>query len=69
MALKAKYERGWQIRTMCDFSHSNARFFRVLFGEGHERTIHRGFLESWQYHTLDMFIKRGWVYEAETIKQ
>ena len=42
---------------------------RVLFGEGHERTIHRGFIESWQYHTLDIFIRRGWIYEAKTIKQ
>lgn len=60
--MKAKYKRGKQIRSMCDFEHSNANWYKVLFGE--ERTKHRGFLESWQYHTLEMFIKNGRVFEA-----
>lgn len=59
-----KYRIGKRIKTMAEFSRSNSRFFMVSFGRI-PRTIHRSFLESWQYHTLDMFIKRGQIWVAE----
>ena len=60
-----KYKRGKQIKTVGEFEQSNATFFWVLFGQNTERTVHRAFLISWQYHTLELFIKRGWVFEAD----
>ena len=62
--MKRKYKRGKQIKSVGEFEQSNATFFRVRFGEK-EKTIHYGFLESWQYHTLSLFIYRGCVFEAE----
>ena len=61
--MKAKYKRGRKIASICDFERSPSTFFRVWFG-GKEKTIHRSFLESWQYHTLYLFIHGGSVYEA-----
>ena len=62
--MKAKYKKGKQIKSVSDFEKSKSRWYRVIFGNK-ERTIHRGFLESWQYHTLDLFIRQRWVYEAD----
>lgn len=63
---KRKYRRGKQITSMGNFERSTCTFFVIRFGT-EERTRHRGFVESWQYHTLLMFIRRGDVYEAERI--
>lgn len=65
--MKAKYKRGRKIESVGDFEKSEARFYRVCFGNN-ERTKHRGFLEAWQYHTLELFIRNGWVYEADAIE-
>ena len=65
--MKAKYKRGRKIESVGDFEKSEARFYRVLFGKD-ERTKHRGFLESWQYHTLWIFIHKGCVHEADAIE-
>lgn len=62
--MKAKYKKGRKIVSVGDFERSSSTFFRVLFG-GKERTIHGGFLESWQYHTLHSFIHGGCVYETD----
>ena len=62
--MKARYKRGKKIVSVGDFEKSPAIYFRVRFGKD-ERTRHRGFLESWQYHTLHSFIHGGCVYEAE----
>lgn len=64
--MKAKYKRGKKIVSVGDFEKSPAMFYRVKFGRD-ERTRHRGFLTSWQYQTLETFIHRGWVYEADPI--
>ena len=61
---KPKYKRGKQIKTVADFEKSGATWFRVLFGMT-ERTKHRSFLISWQYHTLEMFIRAGRIFEAD----
>ena len=62
--MNGKYERGKQIKSVADFEKSDANWYRVQFGSA-ERTRHRGFLISWQYHTLESFIHRGCVYEAK----
>ena len=62
--MAGKYKKGKKIESVADFEKSNSLWYRVVFGNN-ERTKHRGFLESWQYHTLDLFIRNGWVYEAE----
>lgn len=69
--MKAKYQRGERIRNMNDFEHSKALWYKVQFGpsEQDQRTRHRAFLISWQYHTLDSFIRRGCVYEAVPIRK
>lgn len=65
--MKAKYKKGQKIVSIGDFEKSSATFFRVIFGKN-ERTMHRSFLESWQYHTLYLFIRNGGVYEANQIE-
>lgn len=62
--MKSKYKKGKLIRTICDFDHSKSLWFKVVFGNK-EKTIHRAFLVSWQYHMLEMFISARRVYEAE----
>ena len=62
--MKSKYKRGQKIVSVGDFEKSNATFFRVRYGNN-ERTVHRGFLQSWQYYTLHSFIHGGCIYEAE----
>lgn len=64
--MSSKYKKGKKIESVGDFEKSHSLWYKVIFG-ANERTKHRGFLESWQYHTLDMFIRSGWVYEAEQV--
>lgn len=66
--MKTKYKRGRKIVSVGDYEKSPAALFCVRFGMD-ERTKHRGFLDSWQYHTLHSYIHRGWIYEAELIKE
>ena len=63
-----KYRRGKQITSMGGFEQSTCTFFVIRFGKD-ERTRHRSFVESWQYHTLQMFIRHGDVFEAERIEE
>lgn len=63
--MKAKYKKGRKIESVGDFEKSQATYFRVRFGEN-EKTLHRSFIESWQYHTLYVYIHYGGrIYEAE----
>ena len=64
--MKVKYKKGQKIVSVGDFEKSSVTFFRVRFGK-YEKTMHRGFLESWQYHTLHSFVHGGCIYEAEPI--
>lgn len=61
---KPKYKKGRRLTSVADFENSKARYFKVLFGFD-EKTLHRGFVESWQYHLLKSFIHGGLVYEAD----
>lgn len=66
---KRKYGLGKQICSISDFDHSENKFYIVYFGPTNPRTIHRSFLISWQYRTLLTWIVRGWVFEADFIKE
>ena len=66
--MKAKYKRGKRIKSIEDFAKSKAKYYKVIFGN-HELTRHRAFLESWQYHTIELFINGRRVFEAEPIQQ
>ena len=59
-----KYKRGKQIKSVAEFEQSKSKWFWVLFGNK-EKTIHFGFLISWQYQLLYKFIRNGWIFEAE----
>lgn len=61
-----KYKAGKQIKSVGDFEKSECSYFKVFFGN-QLQTKHRGFMESWQYHTLEMFVKSGLVFEAIAI--
>ena len=61
---KSKYKQGKQICSMADFENSECRYFKVKFGN-RIQTKHRGFLISWQYRTLKLFIDGGLVFEAQ----
>lgn len=64
---KRKYTIGRPIRTVGEFESSDSKFFVVQFGRTW-KTLHRGFLDSWQFHTLQVFCNNGNVYTAEEIK-
>lgn len=66
--MKAKYKRGKQLRSVADFENSKAECFRIRFGDK-EKTLHRGFIDSWQYHYLRCMIKYGRVFEADPVME
>jgi len=61
---KSKYKQGKMIKSMSDFAKSDKTWFKVSFGDK-LKTTHRSFLISWQYRTLELFINRGAIYEAD----
>ena len=63
-----KYKRGKQIKSVGEFENSKSDFFIVLYGPK-EKTTHRGWMISWQYHFMYWTIKQGRVYEANLIDQ
>lgn len=50
--------------SVADFEKSENRWFVVQYGVT-EKTTHRGWIESWQYHMLKCTINAGRLYEAE----
>ncbi len=63
---KRKYRTAYQFFTMAAFADYKGTYFIVRFGKN-LKTVHRGFLESWQYRTLKRFVENGWVYASERI--
>lgn len=61
---KAKYKKGKKIESVADFEKSTCTYFKV-----HDRTIHRAWIESWQYRTLKNFIMNSYLYETEMIEK
>lgn len=63
---KPKFKRGRKIESVSDFSRTSCQWFIVNFGR-RQKTLHRSFIVSWQYYTLETFIKIGMVYVADPI--
>lgn len=61
---KRKYKRGKLIRSVAEFEKCESAWYIVYFGTTRPKTIHRSFLESWQYRTLKNFINKGEVFIA-----
>ena len=56
-----KYKQGKQIKSVAEYE-SAAKFLTFFMVYG--RTTHKGWIESWQYRTLQNYIKAGAIYEA-----
>ena len=56
-----KYKQGKQIKSVAQYE--SAALFLTFFMV-HGRTTHKGWIESWQYRTLQKIIKSGAMYEA-----
>ena len=63
---KPKYKRGKLISSIADFDKSECKYYKVLFG-AKEKTLHHGFVKSWQFHMLKDLIRARRVYEAVLI--
>lgn len=63
---KRKYKAAYQFKTMAGFAFYHGTYFVVKFGKC-MKTVHRSFLESWQYRLLEQFVKSGRIYAAERI--
>ena len=69
MATKRKYEKAYRIDNMRVFASYKGTYFLVKFGDAQPlKTIHRAFIESWQYHLLETFVTRGRVYAAKKVR-
>ena len=67
-----KYKRGKRIKSVGEFEKSvqkGNRWFMVYFGSTVPKTLHWGFLSSWQYSLLSRSIYAGRVYEAKKIEE
>ena len=58
-----RYMLGCQIKSVSDFSKSNSQMFLVYFGS-QQKFLHRSFLISQQYRTLEMWCARGMIFEV-----
>lgn len=56
-----KYKQGKQIKSVAQYE-SASKYLTFLMIHG--RTTHIGWIESWQYRTLQNIIKSGAMYEA-----
>lgn len=56
------YVRNRKISSMRAFEKTRANWFKLR-----DKTIHRAFLESMQYRTLNNFIKSGVLYTAKKV--
>lgn len=63
-----KYERGQRIKNMSEFSRYTGTYYIVKFGEKY-RTLHVGFVQSWQYRYVYNLVRAGRVYIAKKIKK
>ena len=63
---KRKYKAAYPFMTMTGFANYQGTYFVVKFGKN-LKTVHRSFLESWQYRLLKQFVENGRIYAAERI--
>lgn len=64
-----KYRKGHKIRSMVELARADmyTDFYIVQFGST-EKTLHRGWLMSWQYRQLELAVQAGRVWTAERIE-
>ena len=64
-----KYRKGHKIRSMIELARADmyTDFYIVQFGST-EKTLHRGWLLSWQYRQLELAVQAGRIWAAERIK-
>lgn len=65
---KKKYERGAKLKTIGQFANCGAKFYIVKYGDK-EKTTHKGWIGSWQFHYLNGMIKAGRIFVAREIKE
>ena len=61
---KRKYRERYEITSMTMFDEYCGDYF-IFRG----KTLHRGFIESWQYRSLKNIVKNGWLFAAEEISE
>lgn len=65
MATKRKYKDGAVVTNINELLEHD--FFILHNGIHAHKTVHRAFLEAWQLHTCDMFVKGGLISIAEPL--
>lgn len=61
---KPKYKIGKKIESVAEFEKSTCTFFKVG-----TKTTHIAWIESWQYRLLKEAIKKGILFETESIEK
>ena len=61
-----KYYRGYRINSIAEFEEKSKISDFFIVGN---KTTHKGWIESWQYHYLKIVISKGWLYEAKLINE
>ena len=64
---KRRYSAGRRISSLADFENYKGTWFIVQFGDK-QKTLHRGFVESWQTRMLMSFVYSGRVFETRRIE-
>lgn len=59
---KRKFKEGRKVYSVAELLEHD--WFIVRFGKM-TKTVHKGFLASWQLHTCELFVDQGWIYIAE----
>lgn len=62
---KKKYGKGHQVKNVSELLEHD---FFVMSTPKSEKTLHAGFVRSWQLQTCDKLIRLGILYTAERIK-
>ncbi len=59
---KRKFKEGRKVVSVAELLEHE--WFIVRFGKK-AKTVHKGFLTSWQFHTCELFVDQGRIYIAE----
>lgn len=61
---KKKYEKGDKVKSVSELLEHD---FFIMSMPKNEKTLHAGFVRSWQLQTCDKLIRHGMLYIAERI--
>lgn len=62
---KKKYKRGDKLKSVSELLEHD---FFIMSMPKSEKTLHAGFVKSWQLQTCDKLIRLGMLYTAERIR-